>query len=205
MKRNNELRLSRMSVRSGAGTFETTITHGLGADSARRESQRGLHARTLTSVAPAETGSGVGLWIDHRNAVIVFVTTEGVNTTMVLSRTEKQPGRIGGRRSTAPFEPQLVPADDSQARRYTGQLDLYYDAVIACLREAQSILAFGPGEARDELRRRLALNKHDHRSFVFEVADKMTRRQIEAKTMEWFDAARLSAPAPRRRSGRPGR
>jgi stalled ribosome rescue protein Dom34 len=32
---------------------------------------------------------------------------------------------------------------------------LFYDAVIACIREADSILIFGPGEAKNELENRL--------------------------------------------------
>jgi len=189
---------------SGAGALAHPITYGLGADSARRESQLWLHSRVQTAKARA-TRSAVGLWIDHRKAVIVFVTDGEVTTTLILSRIDKQPGRSAGLRSTARFEPQLVPADDSRERRFSGQLDIYYDAVIASLRGARSILIFGPGEASGELRRRLAVNKQDRRTFVFEVADKMTNRQIAAKTKEWLETGRLETPSPRRRSGRPTR
>ena len=147
----------------------------------------------------------VGLWIDHRQAVIVFVTGAGATTTLILSHIDKQPGRTAGLRSTKPFEPQLVPADDSRERRYTGQLDLYYDAVIACIRAAPAILAFGPGEAKGELRRRLALGKSDPRTFGFEIADKMTGRQIAARTRLWLAEAEATTKPATRRSGRPDR
>ena len=37
---------------------------------------------------------------------------------------------------------------DHQDRRFTGHLDRYYDEVIAAIHDAQSILIFGPGEAK---------------------------------------------------------
>ncbi len=190
----------------GDGAFVKTITYGLGVDSLRRENARAQHVRTTVQPpsAPVEAGA-VGLWIDHRKAVLVFVTPSGVETTLVLSRVDKQPGRFDGIRSTVRFDQQSVPALDSRDRRFAAQLDLYYDAVIACLHGTRAVLAFGPGEARGELRRRLARNKHDHRVFVFEVADKMTGRQIAAKTMDWLEAARVATPSVRRRSGRPER
>ena len=180
------------------------LAEGLGADATSRRRQLLLHARDPGPGAPSAFG-GVGLWIDHRKAVIVYVSLDGVHTTLVLSRVDKQPGRIAGRRSTARFESQLVPADDSRDRRYAGQLDLYYDAVIACIRPYRSILVFGPGEAKGELRRRLAANRHDRRVFLFEAADMMTGPQIAAKTLDWLMADRVTAPLPRRRSGRPER
>jgi hypothetical protein len=63
---------------------------------------------------------------------------------------------------------------------------MYYDAVIASLRGAESILIFGPGEAKVELRQRLRKDKHQGRIVEIETEDKMTDRQIEAKVREHF-------------------
>ena len=167
---------------------------GLGPISNRLEKQRILHSRTGAR-PKSDPKIGVGLWVDHRKAVIVFVTAKGATTTLILSHIDKQPGRTAGLRSTTRFEPQLVPADDSRERRYTGQLDLYYDSIIACIRSAPSILAFGPGEAKGELRRRLALSKFDPRAFDFEIADKMTALQIASRTRQWLADARM-VPLP---------
>ncbi len=54
----------------------------------------------------------MGLWIDHRNAVIVAVSGKGEKTSVIESKAEKQPGRIAGVRSTTPYESQKVSADD---------------------------------------------------------------------------------------------
>jgi len=128
----------------------------------------------------------VGLWIDHRKAILVAVTNKGEETKLIISKVEKQPGRFAGIRSTAPYESQQVRADDSRERKFTGHLNLYYDAVIACIRDAESILIFGPGEAKGELQKRIKKNKLGGRIVGIETVDKMTDRQIELKVRQYF-------------------
>ena len=128
----------------------------------------------------------VGLWIDHRRAFIVAVTATGEATSLLISRVDKQLGRPLGVRSTTSFESQLVKADDRQERRLTRLYDIYYDAVVASIRGAESILILGPGEAKGELKKRLKKNRLDGRIVGIETADKMTDRQIEAKVRGFF-------------------
>jgi len=128
----------------------------------------------------------VGLWIDHRKALIVAVTDKGEEIKLIISKVEKQPGRYDGIRSTTSYESQLVPADDSRQRKLTGQLNIYYDAIIACVRDAECILIFGPGEAKGELQRRIKRAKLRGRIVGFETSDKMTDRQISAKVRQYF-------------------
>ena len=128
----------------------------------------------------------LGLWIDHRKALIVAVTDKGEETSLVISKVEKQPGRSGGARSTTPYESQQVPADDARERKFTGHLNIYYDAVIASIRHAESILIFGPGEAKGELKKRLEGDKLGGRIVSLETVDKMTDRQIAARVRQHF-------------------
>jgi hypothetical protein len=94
-----------------------------------------------------------GLWVDHREALIVVLTQPGEKTTRIQSNAEKQLRRAG-EPSVGRFEYQEVPADDSRQRAYSGYLARYYDEIIACLRDAGAILIFGPGEAKGELKKR---------------------------------------------------
>ena len=128
----------------------------------------------------------VGLWIDHRKAVIVTVSEKGEETREIESHVEKQPGRFAGVRSTAHFESDHVQADDSRQRKFTGQLDDYYDEVIAFIRDAESILIFGPGEAKGELKKRLQRDRLGERIVAVQTVDRMTDREIAAKTREYF-------------------
>ena len=128
----------------------------------------------------------VGLWIDHRKAIIVAATDKGEETKLIISKVEKQPGRFSGVRSTTPYESQQVRADNSRERKFTGHLGIYYDAVIACIRDAESILIFGPGEAKGELQKRIKKNKLGGRIVGIETVDKMTDRQIASKVKQYF-------------------
>jgi hypothetical protein len=85
-----------------------------------------------------------------------------------------------------PYEPKQVPADDIRQRVFTGHLNLYYDAVIAALGDAEAILIFGPGEAKGELKRRLERKKMGKLIAAVEPADKMTRPQIAASVRAYF-------------------
>jgi hypothetical protein len=128
----------------------------------------------------------VGLWIDHRKALIVAVTDKGEEIRLIISKIDKHLGRSGGIRSTTPYESQLVPADDSRERRSTGLLNIYYNAVIACIRDAESILILGPGEAKGELKKRLVRNKLHGRIVGIETIERMTDREIAAKVRRYF-------------------
>jgi hypothetical protein len=127
-----------------------------------------------------------GLWIDHKKAVIVTITDKGEEIKEITSHVEKQPGRFEGVRSTTPYPAQLVPADDSQQRGFTGHLDKYYDEVISQLRDAELILIFGPGEAKGELAKRIRGSGLGNRVAGIETVDKMTDRQIAAKVRTYL-------------------
>jgi hypothetical protein len=129
---------------------------------------------------------GVGLWIDHRKAVVVAVTDKGEEMGLIISKVEKQLRRSGDSPLKGPYESQQVPAADSRQRALTGHLNLYYDAVIACIGDAESILIFGPGEAKGELEKRLERSNLGGRIAAVETVDKMTDRQIAAKVRQHF-------------------
>jgi len=65
-------------------------------------------------------------------------------------------------------------------------INVYYDAVIACIGDAESILIFGPGEAKGELTKRLKRSDLGGRIAGVETVDKMTDRQIAAKVRQHF-------------------
>lgn len=128
----------------------------------------------------------VGLWIDHRKAIVVALTDKGEEIRLIISKVERQIRRAPSSRSGGPFESQAVQSDDRQQRAFTGHLNIYYDAVIACIRDAESILIFGPGEAKGELKKRFKKNNTSGRIVGVETVDKMTDHQIAAKVRQRF-------------------
>ncbi len=132
----------------------------------------------------------VGLWVDHRKAIVVTVTEKGEEINKIISEVEKQPRRSGDSPLKGAYESHQVPSDDSRQRNFTGQLNIYYDAVIASIRDAESILIFGPGEAKDELKERLERNNLGGSIVGIETVDKMTDHQIAAKIRHHFAESR---------------
>ena len=121
----------------------------------------------------------VGLWIDHRKAVIVMVTDEGEETRVIESDMEKHVRFASGSSEDGS-------AESTRDRQFANRLGGYYDKVIACIRDAESILIFGPGEAKGELEKRLESGELKGRIVGIETVDKMTDRQIAAKVRERF-------------------
>lgn len=128
----------------------------------------------------------VGLWIDHRKAIIVTVTDKGDEIGLIISKVEKQLRRSGDSPLKGSYESRQVPKSDSRQKTFTGHLNIYYDAVIASIRDAESILIFGPGEAKGELKARLEKHNLGKRIVGIETVDKMTDHQISAKVRQYF-------------------
>jgi len=122
--------------------------------------------------------STVGLWIDHREAVIVSLTDRVQKTKRIISDIDKHVRFSGGAGKTS--------SEDQRDRRFTGQLDKYYDRVVSCIRDADAILILGPGEAKVELEARLEKEALGGRIAGIETVDKMTEHQIAAKVRQRF-------------------
>jgi hypothetical protein len=117
--------------------------------------------------------SEVGVWIDHSKAIIATISGEKEELREVTSDMEKHVRYSGAAQEDS--------AEDQRDRRFTGHLNVYYDEVVACIRDADSILILGPGEAKGELVERLDKEGLRGRIVGVETADKMTDRQIAAR------------------------
>jgi hypothetical protein len=124
----------------------------------------------------------VGLWIDHKKAVIVFLAGKDADIKLVTSDIKRQRRQSGV----------ATPADDILQRELTGRLDRFYDDVVSCIRGAEEIFILGPGEAKGELKKRLEKNYLGRRIVGVKACDKMTDPQIVAKVREHL-LSRLAA------------
>jgi hypothetical protein len=138
----------------------------------------------------------VGVWIDHRKAQVVALTADGEVTTVILSKVEKHPERGGDSPLQGSYEARQVPADDRRQRALTGELNAYYDAVIAVLRNYGKVLVFGPGEAKGELQARLLKMNLGGRVAAVQTEDRMTDRQVVAKVRAYFQVSAPRGHAP---------
>jgi stalled ribosome rescue protein Dom34 len=122
--------------------------------------------------------SNVGLWIDHRQTFIVSIVDQIEKTQRIISNMEKHVRYSGGAEETA--------AEDQRDRRFTGHLNKYYARVVSSIRDADSILILGPGEAKTELRAQLENEELGERITGFETVDKMTDGQIAARVRKFY-------------------
>jgi hypothetical protein len=120
----------------------------------------------------------VGLWIDHRQAVVVFVTNAGEEIKKIESDMEKHVRFTNGDGS------QMGSSEDVRDRKFENQLNAYYDRVIDMIRDSDSIQIFGPGEAKGELEKRLKRQGLAEHIRLVSTVDKMTDHQISAKVWE---------------------
>jgi stalled ribosome rescue protein Dom34 len=128
----------------------------------------------------------VGLWIDHRKAVIISLAGEEEKVKLIESNVEKHVRSSGGSRSKTPYGPEDVVAEDNRERRFIGHLNKYYDEIISSIHDAEAILVFGPGEAKNELKKHIKSNELQGRIVGVETVDKMTDHQIAAKVRQYF-------------------
>ena len=122
----------------------------------------------------------IGLWIDHREAVIVTLDGEKEDIKRIDSDVEKRV-RYSGAADTNGV------GEDKRDRRIEGHLDHYYDAVIAQLQDATAVLIMGPGEAKTEFHKHMEKHMPLTKIVNVESADKMTDPQIVAKVRRNFE------------------
>jgi hypothetical protein len=128
----------------------------------------------------------VGLWIDHRKAVIVTIENEVEVTREVRSNMEKHVRFSNGGGSKEHMDSQGSSSEDVRDRQFGDHLDTYYDGIISFVRDSDAIWIFGPGEAKVEFENRLKRDNLGTRVVGIETVDKMTDRQIAAKVRDYY-------------------
>lgn len=124
----------------------------------------------------------IGIWIDHKTAVIVFIADDQVTTATLKSDLPGHP-HFGGSQEGG--------GEKKYEERHDQELDRFYDEVIGRLGTPRSLLLFGPGEARQQLKERLGHSKAlSGIAVAVESADKLTEPQIVARVKEHFGIAR---------------
>jgi hypothetical protein len=146
--------------------------------------------------------SHVGLWLDHRHAIIV--TARGHDFTVDHEELTIEPSDrgAGGLRAHGPGSPGQtthgVDPDQRFRAREAQEVDRFYERLLPYLEPAETIHVIGPGTAKTELRRKIAEHKPlAGKPLEVASADQMTEAQVVATLR-----AKLGIPAPRSMSAR---
>ena len=126
----------------------------------------------------------VGLWIDHKQAYVIS-DQDGI-VEVIPSHIEPPTHYSGGTQLGGKLN-QKTDTEFRKSDRFRLQLKKYYQQVISALKDANSILIIGPGEAKIEFEKALMKYKSlQNRVRKVETADKMTKNQMIAYVKKFY-------------------
>ena len=129
----------------------------------------------------------IGIWIDHKEAVLVSIE----NGTAAVRRVESEVGTrfspSGGWKAGGTSVAQSIVKEQTADERRKHHLHAYYQELIKAVGVANGVFIFGPGEAKNELIKEIKKIKVPHITIAeVETCDKMTEPQIAAKVKAFF-------------------
>jgi stalled ribosome rescue protein Dom34 len=126
----------------------------------------------------------IGLWIDHKQAYLI--SHKDGRIEVILSHIEPPVHYSGGTQLGGKLH-QKADTELHHNDRFRLQLNKYYRQVISALKDADSILIMGPGEAKLEFEKALQKNKNlQKRLLKVETVDKMTKNQMVAHVRRFY-------------------
>jgi len=129
----------------------------------------------------------VGLWIDHRKAVLVILEDKSESIREIISGIEKRPRFSDNPRAKIPDEKLMAMNENSRDRQFDSQLEDFYTQVFSEVKDAEAIWIIGPGEAKHELEKSLKNRNLASCIAGVETTDKLTDNQIASKVRTYFN------------------
>ncbi|EKD87705.1 MAG: hypothetical protein ACD_35C00266G0001 [uncultured bacterium] len=127
-----------------------------------------------------------GMWVDHQKAVIVTLVDKKETVQIILSNMDNS-SRYSIDAPKVSMNT-LSKSDTTVAQDQALELSLnkFYSEIAYKIRETDSILIFGPGNAKVELAALLKSEKLGSKITAVDTVDKMTDRQISEKVQDFF-------------------
>ena len=130
-----------------------------------------------------------GLWIDHKEAILVSLDGEKNVVQRVESGAERHHKPSGGWKSGGTSVAQSVSNEHVDEERRKHQYHAFYQQVIGLLRDSDTIVVFGPGEAKIELAKEIGKDGEMHtKEVAVEACDRLTENQLIAKVKTFFSS-----------------
>lgn len=129
----------------------------------------------------------VGVWIDHREAILVSMEGRGSKVEHIVSNVESRYRPSGGNKSGGLSVAQDVWKEKSADERLKHQYHRFYGQVIAKTGQANKIFIFGPGEAKRELASEIQSLKGPHVKIAdVQPSDRLPEKRIVEKVEAFF-------------------
>ena len=124
----------------------------------------------------------VGIWIDHRTAVVVTIEDGKESIKTIEGEADRQPKAAGRTGNPTKWGPQAPINERRIEENYRHQVVLFYKDVIKSIGKVDQLLVMGPAQAKlefaDELKKVADLRNVP---LKVETVDKMTDPQVAAK------------------------
>jgi len=119
-----------------------------------------------------------GVWIDRQKAVVIVLTDEREDILQISADRNASPKHPCHIRLEHSYTRNDYENDDRSGRKAMAHLSDFYDQVLNCIQDADSILILGPREATNEFRKRVASKKLKGHIAEMKTVDKLTDWQI---------------------------
>ncbi|NTW69738.1 MAG: hypothetical protein HGB23_07795 [Chlorobiaceae bacterium] len=130
-----------------------------------------------------------GLWIDHKEAIVVSIEGDSVVVQRVESGAESHFKPSGGWKASGTSVAQSISKEQSAEESRKHQYHAFYKKVIALLGDSAGIALFGPGEAKIELAKEISKIHLVHEKVkAVETSARMTEKQFIATVKAFFTA-----------------
>src|SRR6478609_450219 len=114
-----------------------------------------------------------GVWIDHKQAIVVLATDTGQEIKKFQGGTEQRARPEGSTRSKNKYTPNDFIAEDRREQKLVDDRKKVFEEVLALIRGADSLLILGPGEAKGEFSKYIKAKKRRGLAVELQTTDKM--------------------------------
>jgi len=127
-----------------------------------------------------------GIWIDSRNAKLVFL--ENNNEKMITIESNLDIGNVkGGSGSSTPYAEQDAVSESKILEKKKHQLHEYFTEIISKLGKTDELLIIGPAETKYGLQKEIEQDPILKGKLVMvQTVDSMTDNQIVARVKSFF-------------------
>ena len=129
----------------------------------------------------------VGLWIDHRQAVIVTLKDDTETVEHIQADFEKRGSNTSDVQTMSESSLKIDLAEDKHERHTQEMINHYYAEVSNHIKDATDVYIMGPGQAKTEFQKYIETQKLPATILRVEPADKLTDAQIAARVRQSFE------------------
>lgn len=129
----------------------------------------------------------LGVWIDQREANIILLTKNSVETKTIYSDIDTRERIEGEKKQFGRFGDQYLVDEKGKKNRIEEYMNRYLNRVLDELRNSDEIMLFGPAQAKSKLEKRM-MNDPDllGKLKAVNVAEKMTMNQKIAYVKKFY-------------------